>query len=347
MSSATGGHSEQGTELSDAEIEGFRQRYLLEMARYERAAQVVADRLRRELRAEARLRHIISFRAKHPDDLREKLARKRSAYANARATLEANINDVVTDLAGVRVVVYVPEDEERVVSIVDRTFAHALRSDAALPPYRKESGYRATHRLVLASGDGDDIALQNAVCEVQVTTLASHLFNELEHDITYKTHGVEPSSEDTTCLRHARSLTEILDREVTSLFEQRRQLARRAERIDSPENLRFALEASAHRPLAGDFKRLFQMLNASLNVLSGEALEALGSFGEVTERGKKLASTLDLPDPDDVIEFVLGLDQLHPEFQAYSLSWRGPRTPLRRALAQLAARTSGQDEPEC
>ncbi|HRI66867.1 MAG TPA: hypothetical protein PK156_21620, partial [Polyangium sp.] len=59
------------TELTEPQIERLVLQYTREMARYEKAAEIVANRLRRELRAEARLRHLISFRAKHPDDLHE------------------------------------------------------------------------------------------------------------------------------------------------------------------------------------------------------------------------------------------------------------------------------------
>jgi hypothetical protein len=63
-------------ELTEPQIEQLVQRYHMEMARYEKTASAVADRIRRELRAEARFRYLLSFRAKHPEDLRGKLRRK-------------------------------------------------------------------------------------------------------------------------------------------------------------------------------------------------------------------------------------------------------------------------------
>lgn len=81
--------------LTEPEIERLVLQYTREMARYEKAAEIVANRLRRELRAEARLRHLISFRAKHPDDLHEKLRRKAmdprySNYDDLRENLNSN-----------------------------------------------------------------------------------------------------------------------------------------------------------------------------------------------------------------------------------------------------------------
>src|SRR5262249_29082758 len=58
--------------LTEAQIEQIAQRYKLEMVRYEGAARFVEQRLRRELR-EAAIPALLSSRAKHPGDVREKL----------------------------------------------------------------------------------------------------------------------------------------------------------------------------------------------------------------------------------------------------------------------------------
>ncbi len=326
----------EAEELTDPEIEQVYSAYLLQMARYEKAAQLVADRLRRELRAEARLRQIISFRAKHPEDLREKLRRKRKDYAGRRDDLMGNLNQVVTDLAGVRIVVYQSDDEERVVALIDRTLPPAERPDARPDPYRKPNGYRATHRLVLPPSDAGELSVQSAICEVQVTTLASHLFNELEHDITYKGHGIEPSVADHNCLRHSRTLTELLDAKVDELFKHRREAVRRGQAIRDAEALRFAFELTANRPLTGDFARLFRMLNAALEPLSVETLMEVGPLLELIDVGKRQAVALDITDVDDVTHFVLGANELHEAFVDQAASWRGPKTPLRRAVEKLA-----------
>jgi len=118
--------------LTEPQVEKLVQRYLLEMARYERTAAVVAERLRRELRAEAQLRYLLAFRAKHPEDLRVKLLRKakegKAEYSYDR--LNEGLNDVVTDLAGCRVIVYSPPDRLRVSTLVRRIFRRPDRSDA-------------------------------------------------------------------------------------------------------------------------------------------------------------------------------------------------------------------------
>src|SRR5437868_7001594 len=98
------------------------------MARFSKAAQFVAERLRRELRAAAVRRYLLSFRAKHPDDFAGKLRRKRSKYSYA--ALSADLNSVLTDLAGCRIIVYHATDVRRVVEVAKVALPLAQRADA-------------------------------------------------------------------------------------------------------------------------------------------------------------------------------------------------------------------------
>ncbi|MDI1433874.1 GTP pyrophosphokinase [Polyangium sorediatum] len=325
--------------LLEPEIERLVQQYIREMARYEKAAAIVADKLRRELRAEARLRHLISFRAKHPDDLREKLRRKaKDNDAKYRYdALRDDLNGVVTDLAGCRVVVYVPEDELRVVDLVDRVFRSPARSDARPAQYQKPTGYRATHRLVIASESPEEMSVSGAICEIQITTLAAHLFNELEHDITYKEHGQKPSLNEREMLEHVLHAARLADHVVGTLLVAHRQTTRDHGVLDNPEALRFALEHEAGRALAGDFVRLHRMLDASVEKLNMTTLRTLGNVKQVLLRGRAKASALKLDsDVDDVVCFALGLPAQYEEFASQAKSWRGPETPLKQALLLVA-----------
>lgn len=333
------------TTLDERVIEELVERYMREIARYEKAATAVSDRLRRELRAEARLRHLISSRAKHPDDLGEKLRRKAADARYTEAALRKNLNDVVTDLAGCRVVVYAPEDEVRVVELIDRKLATAARGDARPPPIERSTGYRATHRLVLAGQD--DLALFGAICEIQVTTLAAHLFNELEHDITYKEHGQAASRDECLFLADIRRVTELADRQVGHLFAARRDATKQLDLIDTPEALRFVLEQELGRPLAGEFARLYRMLESTILQLSPTAVRQTGPR-EALERGAARATELGIHgnDVDDVVKLVLGLEEFHAEFKKQARSWRGPRTSLRRALEALPSVDNDDDEAQ-
>lgn len=333
-SSDNGGEAPaESRRLTDPQIEGLVERYIREMARYELAAAEVGNRVRRELRAEARLRHVISFRAKHPDDLREKLRRKSVDPRYSLSALQANLNDVVTDLAGCRVLVYSPQDETHVVDVIDRTFESPDRPDARPEPYRREPGYRATHRLVLAPASDDQLSIRGAICEIQVTTVAAHLFNELEHDTTYKEHGQTPSEQEKNLLERLRHLAAVTDEEVSDLVRAHEETTRAQATIDNPQELRFVLEGAVGRSLTGEFTRLHQALEGTVSQLTAVSLAALaGEPKEVLERGKGAARRLRLSETNDVIFFALGLDPFKEDLARIARSWRGPKTPLKVAI---------------
>jgi len=204
----------------------------------------------------------LSFRAKHPDDLREKLQRK-SEERDDKYTFEAlshEIGEVVTDLAGCRVVVYTVPDEERVSALVRRIFTLPDRVDAKPPPIRRPSGYQATHTLVLAPEVHDDTSIHGTICEVQVATVAAHLFNELEHDITYKKLGHLATPAEQRLLSSVERACKLADHLVEQLLDERARGKAHLTGIADAAELRLALERATARPLNGDFARLFTML---------------------------------------------------------------------------------------
>ena len=138
--------------------------YRLQMARYEAAARFVEQRLRREFRAAA-LPVLLSSRAKHPEDLREKL-RRRAADGDPRYEFEllmSDVNRIVTDVAGCRAIVYDPRLEMPAAQVVQRAFVLEQDPDEV---HRKPSGYRATHLLVPLVHAEVDASIRDAVSKV-------------------------------------------------------------------------------------------------------------------------------------------------------------------------------------
>jgi ppGpp synthetase/RelA/SpoT-type nucleotidyltranferase len=320
------------------------------MARFEKTAAAVADRLRRELRAEGHLRYLLSFRAKHPEDLREKLKRKSSDDRYAFERLMREIGEVVTDLAGCRVVVYTVPDEERVAKLVRRVFTLPDRVDAKPPAIRREGGYQATHTLVVAPEGQDDTSMRGTICEVQVATVAAHLFNELEHDITYKQLGHRATAAERRLLSSVDRACKLADHLVEQLLDERARGNVQASALSDPSELRLALERATERPLSGDFARLFRMLETVVDELTPAALAQFGKPPEIIARGREEALKLGVP-PDDVVGYVLGiLPEYQNEFSQMAAHWRGPKTALRRAIesavgsTQRMGQTTGDDD---
>lgn len=341
---------ESTMQLTDSEIEILVQRYTREMARYEEAARLVEDRLRRTLRANA-MRVLLSSRAKHPDDLRDKLAgSRRDVQKRVRyqfAALDKDLNSVVTDLAGCRVMVYRFSDVEKAASAVRESFPLA-DVDNADESHDKPSGYRATHILVQIPLNAERMSLRGTIVEVQVTSLPAHVFNELDHDIGYKDHGSKPGPREEDALKEVRWGTWLLDRSVERLMEER---ASAVKELEDAEELRFVLEKAAARPLNGDFRRLFQLLSVvkpevTLSVITNVGESKSVTVKDLLEQGKQAADDLSIPqsDQNDVVHMALALfDRFAEEFEEQVRGWRGPPTLLKKAIEKKALEEAAKE----
>lgn len=325
--------------LTDPQIERVVTRYSRERARFEAACQYVANTISRAAWREA-VNHLQSFRAKDGEKLREKLGRKRDDPRYRYEELLEDVGGVVTDLAGVRLVVYAEEHEARLTDIAKSAVPLAKRNDCSAV-HEKDSGYRATHLLVQVPKDAP-VAIRGTICEVQICAVAAHLFNELEHDITYKQDG-QVSNAEKAALKKLRKATKKADELAARL------VAAHSARINAQsvpvadaEELRFVLESSAQRVLRGDFVGLFRLLNALVDPLSRVAIAQFGSVGDVIDRGSKAVSGLGVVDAgtDDVVFYCCGLEDMVQEMSALAAGWNHD-SPLKTALTSLAKGADG------
>jgi ppGpp synthetase/RelA/SpoT-type nucleotidyltranferase len=316
--------------LSEPQIDAVVRQYLREMARFEKAALYVADRLRREIRA-ATLKHMVTFRAKHPDELRGKLLKKRADPRYTPERLRDALDSVVTDLAGCRVLLYDPADEERAAEIVRRALPLRTDLDGHIEVHRKPNGYRATHLLVGVPESVDSLSVQNTVCEVQVTTLAAHVFNELEHDVIYKDHGVPPTPAEIEAANALRAAAFLLDHTAAQTLSLRaRAIASTRHTINEANELRYALEQATGRALRGDFARLFRLLSSLYEPFT---LTALGNVAEHMRFGVARGEALVLDEVDDVVALVLGIfREKRLDFVKKVSSWKGPDSAIKTAI---------------
>jgi len=173
-----------------------------------------------------------------------------------------DLYSVIGDLAAVRVMTYVEQDRNTVEMLARERFA----SPQHLPNYgweKKEhtdrvhgnnrNFYRATHmQIALRAGDcsGPYENLSEDQCELQITSMLAHVWNEIEHDIGYK-GAVRLSQAEYTALESLGLLTKAGDNIIASLitsFTERRhdaktQAQRAAEHITDPDALGRFLQA--------------------------------------------------------------------------------------------------------
>ena len=345
--------------LTEPQIAVLVERYRREIARYEKAAQLVGERMRRELR-EAGIKHMVSTRPKHPVDLENKLRKRAKEKPEIYRwdALHHDLGSVVTDLGGCRVVVYTSEDEVAVGKMIPRTLAQPDRSDAAV---ERRCGvnkpYWATHALVHPygpTGEGEanspDLSVDGAICEVQVVTVAAHLFNEIEHDITYKEkdEGIEANEEDRQILDEIRGVARVADRLVSALTADRLRRKRDANHvIRDAEELRFVLWEDAGRPLdGGDVARLLRLLEQLMAPVTPRAISELGRVEALIDAGRRRLGD-QTGEFDEVSLYTVGLfEHFSDEMPRAVRTWRGPRTAMRRAIELAVQREAEQTEEE-
>ncbi len=141
----------------------------------------------------------VSGRVKSRDSLEKKLT-KWSTDETKRAlfTSKHDVFKLVGDLAAVRVMTYVEQDRERVAAIAREIFTHRpgredfeyeLKENSPRIKGDDTNHYRATHMQVCLRasdlhGKGDN--LDDDHCELQITSMLAHVWNEIEHDVVYK-----------------------------------------------------------------------------------------------------------------------------------------------------------------
>lgn len=240
-------------------IDRFVGEYEKNTARYQRIASAAEQRCRSLLEAN-HIPAVISSRAKCPTRLREKLEKRNPEL---HYETEADIRSNIPDLSGVRIALYLPSQQEDVIQLLQQTFVpilvkvydsiptaeHGPRDSPQEFPEEKKSiipdvpmqhifrptGYHAVH-LQMRTRAGDDSfprhnsTAEAAVFEIQITTLLMHAWSEVDHDLAYKCHGEEPSTEETRVLSEINRnivASEGLLRQLEELV-QNRNVSRRA-----------------------------------------------------------------------------------------------------------------------
>ncbi len=127
--------------------------------------------------------HKLEARVKSVDSLDRKLSRIDRKY---------NALSDVTDLVGVRVIVFFEEDIDAVARVIRSAFvvddANSVDKSSVADPAK--FGYKSLHFVVSMSevrlGLPENAAYRNLCAEIQIRTVLQHGWAEIEHDLGYK-----------------------------------------------------------------------------------------------------------------------------------------------------------------
>lgn len=183
-------------------IEEFIKQYNKEYDYYQKLSQIIATKIEDQL-SNRGIKAIVSFRAKKPDRLYDKLTKRNESkkYKNIQ-----EIYDDIVDLSGIRVSLYFPSERELLDEIINDLFDVKVKkkfpNETHKPKHEKRfSGYWATHyRVNLKENSVLTNRYIDSTAEIQVASVLMHAWSEVEHDLVYKPYSGDLSKEELAIL---------------------------------------------------------------------------------------------------------------------------------------------------
>ena len=138
---------------------------------------------------------VVTYRAKRPDSLKEKLIKRNEA--KKYESIE-QIYLYIADLAGVRIANYFPGDREEIARLIQAEFVTEktkyFPNPNNAPPItedykRRFAGYDAIHfrvRIKNVRLEDSKKRFAQSLVEIQIASSLMHAWAEVEHDLTYK-----------------------------------------------------------------------------------------------------------------------------------------------------------------
>lgn len=194
----------------------------------------------------------VAARVKKPASVKGKLLKWTESSKNRRriTSPEATLLEM-GDLAAVRVMTYTESDRSKVHDLVTkifkcpddlRDFGTEVLEDTPRIKQNNKNHYRATHMQICLHEDQlkrDEIASLRDSCELQITSMLAHVWNEIEHDTIYKEKSGTLSTEEHRAIHSLGLLTQTGDNIIQSLLTSRG-IREKKETLDSQiKNERF------------------------------------------------------------------------------------------------------------
>ncbi|MEZ2442816.1 GTP pyrophosphokinase family protein [Chitinophaga sp. RCC_12] len=244
----------------------------------------------------------ISARLKSLDSIKDK--HESTRYRIKESILELN------DLVGIRIVVVFPEDREKVISIIKDEFDDKTTIKSRRRDYDK-FGYNSVHLIVgvkkewLATPDWRDHGEKRI--EIQVRTLAEHIWAETSHTLFYKN---EESIPDTIKrdLSRLSALLEVVDEKLQNLKKSVFDHFNYIRTCDYPEILNMDFNPETFRRMVNENSKGKLSFEDSQNQIISTRIERnyniikAGLFDEIIKSGQQ-SSSRDL-DLDFIFEML-------------------------------------------
>lgn len=203
------------TDALRADIEHVSGTYAAQMPNYEALALRIHSIIEESLPPE--IVHTLEHRPKSLASF----AKKASKLNDDGSLKYPNAPKDITDLAGVRVIVFTRDAVDAAISSIEGVLSVFDKEDVGDRVYQQgRFGYQSKHLLLRLGDDrkhlGGNASFKELTCEVQVRTILQHAWAELEHDIQYKSANDIPVDLNKRFSALA-GLLEIADREFQAI----------------------------------------------------------------------------------------------------------------------------------
>jgi putative GTP pyrophosphokinase len=210
-----------------SEIDQFVSQYLLKRPLYEELTTRLVELLKSLLNTCKVDVHLIESRTKDVESFREKIGRSSKQYTDPLKE--------VTDLAGIRIIMYYEKDIEKVCELIENEFGvdtvNSLDKKNILKP--EEFGYQSIHFIAELSSSRCILPewshLAGLQVEIQVRTVLQHAWAAISHKLQYKQEGDVPQQLRRRLFRLS-ALLELADEEFMGLQEKTTTLTRSIEK---------------------------------------------------------------------------------------------------------------------
>lgn len=166
----------------------------------------------------------LEFRVKTWGSIEQKFVRANYDCCQLRFS-GASLSDL-TDLVGIRVIVLFTRDVERVLNMIEKTFTVIDAEDTAKRRAADQFGYSSMHYQVRVPDSWIVIptfrAFRSFQAEIQVRTLAQHMWAAASHELQYKQEESVPDHMR-RAIHRISSLLELVDTEYDRLLNERDQ----------------------------------------------------------------------------------------------------------------------------
>ena len=250
---------------------------------YDKFSAHLADLLRDLIRTAGIEVHAIEKRAKSVESFREKINRPGKLYVNA-------LQDV-SDLAGIRVILYYEEDVRKVCRLLEREFIieRSQSVDKAKLLAEDQFGYLSVHYVVKLAKSLQGLpgwsTYKELKAELQVRTVLQHAWAAFSHKLQYKKENQIPKQDRRRLVRLA-GLLELADDEFSDLKRQLAVTSRRTKRklsqriyeleVDLASVTEYIRSSEAVARIASKFRKFGLQVNGQLANASQLTSVAIG-----------------------------------------------------------------------